>query len=400
MAGGFGAARRLAGRAFAALPEPVRVGLFPARAGYRAADVPGPVQPPDGDVRLYIAPANSAGQGWAWARAAERLPGVGAVDMQFRHADDLGYPADYDAPRAVVAHSLRWGRAQFAAVAAGFTHVLAESQLPVFGAPFRGDVVAEHHALSARGVRTASLCHGSDIRLPSRHREREPWSPFTDDFALTAVLEDAAQRKAAILDALGGPEFVSTPDLLVDRPGAVWLPVVVDPERWQGGEPPATGGPVRVLHAPSAAGLKGTQLVLGTLHSLAAGGVIDLRLPARTPAERMPALVRDAEVFVDQFSLGIYGVAACEAMAAGRIVVSHVSEFVREAVRSATGLELPIVEATADTLGDVLREIGSDPHRFRAIAAQGPAFVAAVHDGRRSAAALAPFLGVPAAAGG
>ena len=67
---------------------------------------------------------------------------------------------------------------------------------------------------------------------------------------------------------------------------------------------------------------------------------------------------------------------------------SHVSDQVREHVRTTTGRELPVVEARAADLDRVLREILADRDRFRSIAAHGPEFVREVHDGRRSAAVL------------
>jgi hypothetical protein len=97
---------------------------------------------------------------------------------------------------------------------------------------------------------------------------------------------------------------------------------------------------------------------------------------------------------LDQFAIDTYGVAACEALVAGRLVVSHVSDGTRRTVRERTGLELPIIEARADRLESVLRDAVADRDRARSAAAAGPAFVRANHDGRRSADALRAFLGL------
>ncbi len=318
--------------------------------------------------------------------------------MQFRGTGDLGYPADYEAPSGVVAHSQKWANRQFRAVTTGFTHVLAESALPMFGPLLGHNVVREYRALAAQGLSVACVSHGSDIRLPDVHaNEEERWSPFRDgSVEWVRSLQETAERRQRILDEVGGAEFVSTPDLLRQRPSAHWLPVVVRPDVWRTSRPALDGRDLVVFHAPSRASLKGTELVRGPLERAADLGLFDLRLPERTSSAHMPALVGDADVVLDQFSLGIYGVAAVEAMAAGRIVVSHVSRFVRDTVRAMTGRELPIVEATPDTLIEVLADVRDRPDHYRAIAAQGPAFASEVHDGRRSAAALAPFLGVPA----
>jgi len=90
---------------------------------------------------------------------------------------------------------------------------------------------------------------------------------------------------------------------------------------------------------------------------------------------------------LDQFRIGSFGVAACEAMAAGRIVVSHVSEQVRSVVTDATELSVPIVQAEADELAAVLRAVVDDPSEALALTARGADFVTSVHEGSASAAA-------------
>jgi glycosyltransferase involved in cell wall biosynthesis len=106
----------------------------------------------------------------------------------------------------------------------------------------------------------------------------------------------------------------------------------------------------------------------------------------------MAGVYKGADIVIDQFTMGLYGVAACEAMAAGRIVVSFVGDTVRARAREITGREVPIVEATPATLVEVLEKILDDRDAARDAAAAGPSYVRENHDGRRSAAALAPFL--------
>jgi glycosyltransferase involved in cell wall biosynthesis len=95
---------------------------------------------------------------------------------------------------------------------------------------------------------------------------------------------------------------------------------------------------------------------------------------------------------LDSFRTGNYGVAACEGLAAGRIVVAHISEEVRRRTRELTGEELPIVEATPESLAEVLLGIVEDPTRALGIAAAGPEFVRRFHGGSRSGAVLAEWL--------
>ena len=86
-------------------------------------------------------------------------------------------------------------------------------------------------------------------------------------------------------------------------------------------------------------------------------GLIDYRPSRGVAASEMPRLISGADVLLDQFRIGSYGVAAVEAMFAGRVVVGHVSHKVRKIIREETGSQVPIVEATPETLETVLRDI-------------------------------------------
>lgn len=349
----------------------------------------------DARRRLLIAPVNSAGQGYAWARAAETLGDVAAASAVFRGGDDVfGFTADHVIPATALIGNERWRRAQHRGILRGFSHVIIESGRHLF--EIDGDPLALVQELQSAGIRVALVWHGSDIRLPSAHAAQEADSPFRGgSYPGTSTLEEIAAAHARLADEAGIPVFVSTPDLLPYAPGATWLPVVVDPRRWAAAaEHPALtrSGPVRVVHVPSRAGLKGSHEIADTMRRLHDEGVVDYTEAHGIPSDRMPDLIGSADVVLDQFLAGAYGVAVCEALAAGRLVVSHVSDETREVVRRIGGTTLPVVQSRASELEGVLRGIATDRARFATTATEGPAFVRAVHDGTLSAQALRPFL--------
>lgn len=390
-------ARAIVASTVTRLPDRVGVRLLPQSVRYDPGALPPAPAAPDAPVRLYIGPVNYAGQGWAWARAAERLPGVRAVNFQYRGTADLGFPADVSIGVNAFTMSRNWAVRHRAAVASGFSHVLVESEKSMFARASRSDLRAEVLGLRAAGVAVAAVCHGSDLRSPRRHRLVDEWSPFGDD-DWTAALQSQSDRNHRLLDELRLPVFVSTPDLLEERPDATWLPIVTDPARWAAPTPALAdaGGPLRVTHAPSHSRIKGTQLVEPTMAALEREGVVAYSPVSGVPSGQMPDVYAASDVVIEQFRIGTYSVVALEAMAAGRLVVAHVHDQVRRAVRDRTGWELPVVQATPGTLADVLRDVASRRDDYREIARRGPEFVHAVHDGRASAAALAGFLGVDA----
>lgn len=361
------------------------------RAGIAAPEPP--AVPDDSDVAVFIGPTNYAGQATRWCRAAEQNPRVVGRSMMTIESNVFSYPVDHPVRWRTMMHSREWQEALFSSLAERYTHVVFEAEMPLLGGMFGGDVRTQVRALQAAGLTVAMLAHGTDARLPSGHRKREPWSYYAnDDWVPVERLEKEVQGNLDLLAALGCPTFVSTAGLLADVPFAQLLPVVIDPARWASTTAPLDRRPLRVLHAPSNPLIKGTFMIEPVIERLAEEGLVEYRRVQHRPQDEMPAFYAEADIFIDQLRVGDYGVAACEAMAAGRLVVSHVSEQVRTAVQAASGAELPIIEANPDTLEDVLRAVIAAPDRYRAAASAGPDYIAKVHDGRLSRSVLEQYL--------
>jgi hypothetical protein len=388
----------------AAVPEPLKQAAREARRLVQrlvprpppvAVDVPVRPSVPAAPRRLLVGPVNSAGQAWAWARAAEReIPGVVALAMSVRRGG-LEFDCDYGVP--VPAYlSGGWGADQERWIASSFTHVLIDSMKPLMGSRYGEDCLRELPVLRRAGIDVALVAHGSDIRVPSRHATLYPTSPFADpppdQAAYVRRLEHQASRLGRILDEFDGPTFVSTPDLLDFAPRARLLPVVVDPDVWATARPALRRRRPVVLHAPGNGLMKGSGLLDPLLGGLDARGVIEYRRVRDVPPADMPALVADADVLVDQVVLGLYSATAVQGLAAGRLVVAHVPERVRARV---PGGEVPIADATAATIVELLEQVAADPDGFAPLAAQGPAFARRVHDGRLSARVIALGFGWP-----
>ncbi|MEO7147108.1 MAG: glycosyltransferase [Terrimesophilobacter sp.] len=384
-------ARKTLWRILRLVPQSLLVRLAPQKIGIQSAAIPKPVVPSLTSVRLYIAPANFGGQAWGWARAIERhIENVSAVCMAPNSSGGFAFNTDYSVPAKIFHEYRPWQRAQFRNVSELFTHALVEAELAPFGGLFGASVVKQIDGLVSKGVKVAMLCHGTDIRVPSRHAQLEPESPFG---AVTDLYLDAqARRNRDLLDALGLPVFVSTPDLVLDVPHATWLPVVADLPRFTVTLPPLQRRLPVVVHVPTDERFKRSDLIDPVLWRLHAEGVIEYRRLTGIPSAEMPDVFRAADVVVDQLGMGIYGVAACEAMAAGRVVVAHVSQYVRHYVKRETSLELPILEVTSTTLESQILSIANERERYISAARHGPEFVRAVHDGTRSAQALHGFL--------
>ncbi len=341
------------------------------------------------EFHLAIGPTNMAGQGTAWAEALERAGGVATRTFQFARETSYGFPTDVTLTNEMRA-SREWQRTQADTLLGWATHLLCENGLSLFGALNGGWASGDVPMLAKAGLHMAVVLHGSEIRHPDRHRQLEPWSPFNAMPAHQVErLQVSAEQLARRLIDSEIPLFLTTNDLM-DYVDGTWLPTVVDMARWQTDVEPLQTEEIVVTHIPSRGTMKGTAVVDRVIARLAE----DPHLPVTYRRledlhyTEVPKHIQSADIVIDQLALGEYGVAAVEAMAAGRVVVANVAD----RVRSRIGEDLPIVQATPATLEDVIRDIAERRETYRATALRGFEYARAIHDGRRSVEILTHWM--------
>lgn len=365
-----------------------RHGLGASRVKLAIA-APAPARARSAAPSLVIGPSNMAGQGWAWAQAVRHaLPEARAEVLTLERESALRFPTDQRIT-AEQWQSREWHLATRRRIIEEHTHVLFEGGLALTGAATGGLFTDDAAAFEAAGLRVGLVFHGSDLRDPRRHRELHPDSPYADPTSeLTLSQQSRFDELSTALAAFTGAVFVSTPDLLDYLPGARWLPVAVDTEVWRPGKPVLRAKRPVVLHAPTRGPLKGSAEVDAVASALDAEGLIHYRRVERVPVDDLPALVRGADIVLDQFAVGSYGVLAAQAMSARRVVVGHVDERVRARLLH----NLPIVQARSGNLRTVLESLLAERDAAQVSANAGPAFVARYHAGPSSAQPLAEFL--------
>lgn len=344
---------------------------------------------------LAIGPINTAGQAYQWSEAVARELGISAWSFSGsrKSARRIAEPAHYQIPyyrlrprliRKVWIQSLLRSR----------THLLVESMSPLFGDPRRSMLSDELGLIQDRGLVVGTIFHGSDIRSPARHMARlsHSYFPLWEESQRKALEEQTTRRRDAV-EASGIPSFVSTPDLILDVPGATWLPLVIDTGRWRNDRSALKNKRPVVLHLPSRRRppIKGSDIIDPILADLDRKGMIDYRSPTRAvPHQEMPGLVREADVVVEQILSGFYGVAAVEGMAAGRLVIGYVGDEVRMTMPE----DPPILDATPEDFLSTMLQVIANRADYTDLAASGPAYVERIHSGNMSAQILSAFLGL------
>jgi glycosyltransferase involved in cell wall biosynthesis len=172
-----------------------------------------------------------------------------------------------------------------------------------------------------------------------------------------------------------GAQIVGSYDAARWVPEAHVVPPGLDLHAYEPAPPSDSPRPV-VLHAPSNRAKKGTEHVIAACATLP----VELELVEGVRHDEARERYRRADIVVDQLNAGWYGLFAIEAMALGKPVVSFLHDEARRRTGEAFGLDVPIVQATRETLADALRPLVDTPAERRRLGAAGRAYVERVHD--------------------
>jgi glycosyltransferase involved in cell wall biosynthesis len=160
----------------------------------------------------------------------------------------------------------------------------------------------------------------------------------------------------------------------------------VDTGRWPAktaySDADGRSGPVRVMHAPNHRGVKGTEFLVAAVEELRAEGLdVKLELIEGRPNEEVRELMREVDVFADQFVITGYGLAGVEAMASGLPVLCNLED---DSVMRLYRLysffgQCPIVSTAPETIADRLRPLVTQPVLRRQLGEAGRRYVERFH---------------------
>ncbi len=297
-------------------------------------------------MRVTHCPVNTAGIPWTNVQAL-RARGIEAQLVVFNRYK-LHPEADIDLQRSgglVRQQATQWR---------AFAHLASKTDIFhfYFGLTLLPKSV-QFPLLRALGKRSVMHFLGSDIR------GRSP-----------AELAWAGRAGARVVGSYDAIRWV--PDARVIPPG-------IDVRGIETAPPTDRDRPV-VLHAPSSRGRKGTE------HVVAACKVLDVELEIVEGLDHREAFerYRNADVIVDQLNAGWYGVFAIEAMALGKPVVTFLHDEAVRKTEEALGVDVPIVNATAETLAGALRPLVESVEERQRVGRASRAYAEEVHDLERT----------------
>lgn len=242
---------------------------------------------------------------------------------------------------------------------------------------------------------------GCEIRLRTSSAAR-PFSPCRPGVCDVAACDAALERKfRAWADELmrrADKAFCLNPDLIAFVPRAEFLPYVPLPA-----EPlPAAPRPRRkvplIVHAPTNRSIKGTEHLLAASQQLQPTHPHELRLVEGLPRDEALRIYAQADVLVDQLRLGWYGALAVEGMAQGVPVVSYLHHDDLARIPAQMRDELPIVNASPDTLPNALGRLLEDGRLREELGRRGQRFVRRWHHPQKIARRMLELYASPSQA--
>lgn len=307
-------------------------------------------------VRVLHGLTPSAGQPTALARALNRLPGIEARSLIVSESK-FGFEADLKYPIANNDH-LAMGRL--------LKEVAGDHD--VFHLHVRGFYFDRKNAsfpagldllaLKAAGKSVFLHFRGSEVRMMSEFRKRNPYH-FVDENpdGMATKFPEAAQRQYVdLVSGIADGVFVVDPELQSYVPHATVIERAIDLRLWPYVGVADHDRPL-IVHAPSRRGVKGTESVLAAIATLKAEGLdFEFQLVENLLHCQAREIYKRADIVVDQLRLGSHGVLAVEAWALGKAVVAYI----RDDIHDYFGPQMPLLNATPDSLTDVLREAIKD----------------------------------------
>jgi glycosyltransferase involved in cell wall biosynthesis len=339
-------------------------------------------------MRILHCPTDVGGVAWTLSRAERKL-GLESTVMIFQKSQ-FDFPADIDLglDKTSLARSrmrillfLRDALTRYDV----FHFNYGTSLMPYYYYPSFLEL-GDLPILRGLGKGIVVTYQGSDVRQKSFYSSNLAISARHADYYQATYCNDKADilkmKRAAKFERHADKIFAITPDLLHWLPAkAEFLPIAqVDLNDWQP-ERQNRGNKLTLLHSPTNRAGKGTKYILEAIERLEGRyRDIELILVEGIPHDKVKDLYRKADLVIDQLLGGWYGGFAVEAMALGKPVVCYIREEDLKFIPSQMKDDLPIVNATPDTIYEVLSGLVEQRDQLRLMGERSRAYVERWHD--------------------
>lgn len=237
----------------------------------------------------------------------------------------------------------------------------------------------ELRALRLAGKSVYVFTYGADVRTRVQTLSLGKWNfcRDCDDPGRYCICDDHHAMKIMARTSDRINRFVSLGDMLEYVPRPIHLAYwPVDTEETAICTAAISSGPLKIFHAPNHTHFKGTRYLERAIADLRREGK-EIQLVEMSGVSNRAVIqgMAEADVVVDQLVGGAYGYTALEAMARSKPVISYV----RDSLLIVGFDDCPLINATPDTINDVLLWCLLNRNRLERIGQQGRAYIEKHH---------------------
>lgn len=139
--------------------------------------------------------------------------------------------------------------------------------------------------------------------------------------------------------------------------------------------------PIKILHAPTKRGFKGTVYIESAIDALQKEGyAIDFKVAEGITHAELFREYELCDIFIDQISVGWYGTASLESMAVGRPTCAYIDERYYQYIDYSD--EIPVINVTRENVTEKLCELINNQEKLPEIGRKSREFVEKYHDVR------------------
>ena len=196
---------------------------------------------------------------------------------------------------------------------------------------------------------------GSDCQLYQQSLDTYKWTNMiafspSDGAKRDEMIRQRMKREQTYIDI----NLVCSPIYSEFVPDSIYVPLAIDLKDFVYSPVPEITDGIRIMHAPTSRGYKGTAYIIEALERIKSEGYpIHIDLVEGVTHKELIERYKQSHIFIDQILAGGYGTASIEAMALGRPVIA----FIRPEFMAQYGEGLPIISANPDTIYEVLKDV-------------------------------------------
>ncbi len=233
------------------------------------------------------------------------------------------------------------------------------------------------------GKKTAMVYVGCDIRDKNHYlksdRKFTVCKDCTDNYQtkINCLMEDKITESAYIQKNINA-SFSHPFDAMILNGKFNYLYLLLELEKYS--PKYAINNKIKIIHAPSDDGIKGTKYVMEAIEELkknsAQPGIeFDFELLRNKSHEETIDAIQHCDILIDQMTAGWYGLISIEAMALGKTTVCYIDDKLYSYLP-----DLPIINLTPDNLAEGLKTLIADKDKLSEHGKLGRGFVEKYHD--------------------